>query len=137
MGFSYNHGMVTPMKGAVLHAARITGLNVANGSDCTIDEQLGAGFIDSVEHDAAGVYIVKLAAPWPPKVVIALAEIVHPTNTTDLLHARADAAGYDSATGWLTINVSNDDDSGAPVAADGGATDELHLLMVFGRYTTI
>lgn len=137
MGYSYNHGLVTPMKGAAILAATVTGLNVANGSNCTIAEDCSAGMISSVEHDAAGVYIVKFAAPYPAKVIAGFADIAHATGTTDLLEARLDAAGYNSTTGWLTINVSNDDDVGAPVAGDGAASDELHLFLVVGRYSIL
>lgn len=137
MGYSYNHGLVTPMKGASIVACTVTGLDASDGDDCTIADQGSSGQLASVEHDATGVYIVKFAAPYPTRVIAGFSQIQHATGTTDLLHARLDAAGYDEDTGWLTINVSNDDDSGAPVAANGGATDELHLFLVTARYTAI
>ena len=141
MSYSYNHGLVTPMKGAVIAAVKITELEVgaggtAIGADCVI-KQAGAGFVSSVEHDATGVYIIKLAAPYPPALLFCDPRISAAATTTDILTARYDSGSYDPATGWLTINVSDDDDSGAPIAADGLDTDELHVLMVFTRYSTL
>jgi hypothetical protein len=136
MGYSYNHGLVTPNKGIALVAARVSDLHVSTGENCTLDED-GSGFINAVEHDASGVYIVKLKGPYPPRLVAGFVQLSAAATTTDLLTARLDSGSYDADTGWLTINVSNDDDSGAPLAADGLETDELHLILVFARYTVV
>jgi hypothetical protein len=131
-----NNGLLTSMKGASILALLVSALDASNGDDCTLEETFGSDQVDSVEHDAAGVYIVKFAAPYPVNVVC-IPHIDAAATTSDILTARVDSSSYDSETGWLTINVSNDDDAGAPVAADGASTDMLHLLMVLSRYTTI
>lgn len=139
MSYSYNHGMVTPLKGVAISAVKITELDAAAtsvGENCTI-AQANAGFVSSVEHDATGVYIIKLAAPYPPALLLCHPVISNADGTTDLKHATYQSASYVPSTGWLTINVSNDDDSGAPVLIDGLATDELHVLLMFTRYSTL
>lgn len=133
MGYSYNHGLVTAMKGAAIQAARITGLN---SSPCTVAEQANAGFISSATI-SSGVVTLQLEAPYPPGLVIALAQVSSDDATTDIITARVDAGGYDATAGTLIINLSDDDDSGAPIAASPSSTDELHVLMVFKRYTNI
>ncbi len=137
MGYSYNHGLVTPMKGAVIFAARIKDLDEADGDDCTVADQGSAGYISSVEHDATGVYIIKLAAPYPPRLIACFPQISSAGATDDLRFARYDVDGYDEETGWITIHVTNDDDAGAGVAADGSATDELHVMLIMARYSII
>lgn len=139
MGHSYNHGLVTSMKGAALEAIRITGLNGAPGASATVTiaEQCGAGLVSSVLHTATGTYTLQLSQPYPPKVVIVSPEMSNADGTTDILTAAYKSNSYNATTGQLVIVVMNDDDSGAPVLADGGATDELHVFMIFRRYTTV
>lgn len=133
MGYSYNHGLVTANKGMGLVVCVITDLTE---DDCTVDEDFGAGFVASVSNDSAGVYTVQLAAPYPPKLKV-LPMLSVPDGTTDLRFARYETDSYDSEAGTFTVNIMDDDDSGAPALADPDATDELLLVMFPGRYTTI
>lgn len=130
---SYNHGLVTSMKGPALEAVRVTGLNNAT---CTVAEQCRSGFIKSVTKTGTGEYTFTLSLPYPPAIIICIPKINQAAVTDDILTARYDAASYSASAGTFVVHVANDDDSGAPVAADGGATDELHVLMMFRRYTT-
>ncbi len=134
MGYQYNNGLLTSTKGAAILALRVGTLDVANGDDCSLEETFGSGQVASVEHDATGVYIVKFAVPYPTSVVC-IPHIDAASATADILTARYDSGSYDSATGQCVINVSDDDDTTAPIAADGGATDELHLLFFVRRLT--
>jgi hypothetical protein len=131
MGHSYNHGLVTSMKGAAFEAIRITGMNT---SPCTISEQCASGFVSSATI-AAGVVTLQFAAPYPPKMVVCIPGYSSDDAVTDIITARVDSGSYNATTGQLVINLSNDDDAGAPIAASPAAADELHLFMVFKRYT--
>lgn len=133
MGHSYNHGLVTSMKGAAIEAVRIVGMDDATPS---VDEGCGAGLVDSVAL-AAGVVTVQLAAPYPPKLIVCIPSYSAAAATTDIITARYVTDSYDETAGTFQIALSNDDDAGAPIAASPGATDELHLLLVFGRYNGI
>lgn len=138
MGHSYNHGLVTSLKGAAIEAIRITALSTAPGVGvtATVAEQCNSGFVSSVKHEATGTYVLQLAAPYPPKLVVCHADCSQADGITDLRFAQYKSASYNATTGQLTILVMNDDDAGAPVLADGGATDELHVTMIFRRYNT-
>lgn len=130
MGHSYNHGLVTSNKGMTLDAIRVTGLNVANGSLCTIAEDCQSGLISSVTHTAAGVYTFQLSAPFPPKYV-RIAPVLSAANAAAApLNARYRSASYNATTGQFIVDISN-----AGVATDGGASDELMVDMEFRRYT--
>jgi hypothetical protein len=138
---SYNHGLVTSTKGLAIEAAKITTLDVAAGSGsthyCTIAEQGNSNLIASVEHTSTGVYTVTLNKPYPPALVLCIPAISSTSATTDLIHARYTDASYNSTTGTFTIQLINDDDSGAGVEVAGGSANELHLLMMFRRYTSV
>lgn len=135
MGYSYNNGLHTSSKGITIDALRVTDLDVADGAACTIAEDAKSGLVDSVTHTGTGVYTFQLSKPYPPKLVICQPQLSQVTNTTDLLFASYDSGSYNATTGTFVVNVSNDDDSGAPAAANGSATDELHVLLMFNRYT--
>lgn len=132
MGHSYNNGLHTASKGITFDAVRITGLD---GSTQTIAEDCKAGLISGCTKGSTGVYTLQLSRPYPPKIVICIPAISNADGTTDLRFPSYDTAGYDATNGTVTIRVSNDDDSGAPVLADGSSTDELHVLLAFNRYT--
>lgn len=137
MGYSYNHGMVTPMKGCAFLALQLTDLDVAGGEDVTIAEDGNAGMVASVEHDATGIYIFQMAAPYPPTLIACFPVISNADGATDLRFATYESGSYDAATGQFIVNVSDDDDTTAPVLADPAATDEMHVLLVFGLLTNI
>lgn len=126
-----NNGMNTSSKGLTVEGARITGLNVANGSPCTIAEDCKAGLIGSVIHTAIGIYTVQLTIPFPPKVVNIVPKLSCALATSPVLTARYQNGSYNPTTGTFVIFVSTT----AAAAADGGAADELHLDMKFNRYT--
>lgn len=129
---AYNHGLVTSMKGPAIEAVRITGLN---SSPCTIAEQCRSNFVLSATI-ASGVVTIQLNLPYPPALIGCWPAVSSDDATTDIITARYDAASYNATAGTLVINLSNDDDAGAPAAASPSATDELHVLMLFRRYTT-
>lgn len=131
MGHSYNHGLVTSMKGAAIEAVRITGLDSA---DNTIADQSAAGFVASSAIDT-GIVTVQLAAPYPPRLVVCLPKLSRADATEDILTASYVEDSYDPDAGTFDIAISNDDDSGAPIAGSPTATNELHVLMIFCRYT--
>lgn len=130
MGHSYNNGLHTASKAITYDAVRVTGLNVANGSACTIAEDCRAGLIASVTHTAAGVYTFQLSLPYPPKVVTVIPEVSSALATSADLRARYRNASYNATTGQFIVQTSV-----AAVATDGGAADELHVLLAFNRYT--
>lgn len=131
---SYNNGLHTSSKGITVDAVRVTGLNGADASLATIAEDCKSGLVASVTVTATGQYTFQLSKPYPPKLVICQPQLSQATETTDLLTASYDSGSYNATLGTFVVNVSNDDDAGAPVAAKGGATDELHVLMMFNRY---
>lgn len=135
MGYSYNNGLHTSSKGITFDALRVTDLDVANGAECTIAEDAKSGLVDSVTHTGTGVYTFQLSKPYPPKLVLCQPQLSRASETTDILFADYKSASYNATTGQFEVVVSNDDDVGAPAAADGGATDELHVLLSFNRYT--
>jgi hypothetical protein len=132
MGHAYNNGLHTTSKGITYDAVRITGLNT---SPCTVAEDCKSGLVSSVTKAVAGTVVLQLSAPYPPKLVTCIPQVSNANGTTDLLFAKYKTGGYDATTGQLTIFLCNDDDAGAPVLADGSATDELHVLLAFNRYT--
>lgn len=131
MAHAYNNGLHTSSKGFTVDAVRVTGLNVANGQLCTIAEDCKSGLVASVTHTGTGVYTFQLSIPYPPKVVSIQPQLSTTGPTGALLNARYQSASYNATTGQFVVNVSN----ATPAAADGGATDELHVVMNFNRYT--
>lgn len=131
MGHMLNNGFNTSSKGLTIEAVRVTGLNVANGQLCTIAEDCKAGFIGSVTHTALGIYTFQCTIPFPPKVVNIDPKLSAALTTSALLTARYQSGSYNPTTGQFVILVTNS----AAAAADGGATDELHVDMKFNRYT--
>lgn len=132
MGHSYNNGLHTTSKGITIDAVRITGLD---GDTQTIAEDCKSGLVSGCTKGSTGIYVIQLSKPYPPKIVICQPTMSNADGTTDLRFPTYGTAGYSASAGTITIRVSNDDDSGAPVLADGSATDELHVLMMFNRYT--
>lgn len=133
MGHSYNHGLVTSMKGAAIEAVRITDLDSASN---TIAEQSASGFVASSAIDT-GVVTVQLAAPYPPRLVVCIPKMSGASATEDILTARYVEDSYDADAGTFEIAISNDDDSGAPIAGSPSSANELHVLMMFCRYTAL
>lgn len=133
MGHSYNHGMVTSMKGPAIEAFRVSAMNT---SPCTIEEQCAAGVVSAVTI-SSGLVTVQLVAPYPPKLVICIPDYTGTSTTTDIISARYVENSYNATTGQFKIALSNDDDSGAPIAASPAAADELHVLCVFRRYNNL
>ena len=133
MGHSYNNGLHTTSKGITIDAVRIVGMD---GATQTIAEDCKSGLVTGCTKGATGVYVLQLSKPYPPKIVICQPSMSNADGVTDLRFPTYDTAGYSATNGTITIRVSNDDDAGAPVLADGSATDELHVLMMFNRYTT-
>jgi hypothetical protein len=131
MGHIFGYGMNTASKGITFDCVRVTGLNVANGSLCTIAEDAKAGLVSSVTHTGTGVYTFQLSQPFPPKVVGIQAELSCAAANSAILQARYQDGSYNATTGQFIINVT----SSAPAAADGGASNELHVSMAFNRYT--
>jgi len=132
MGHSYNNGLHTSSKGMTEDAIRLTGLNVATPTGTlTIAEDCKSGLVQSVTHTATGTYVFQLTAPYPPKVVNIQAELSATAANSAILQARYSTGSYNATTGQFTIFVSN----ATPAAADGSATDELHVNMKFNRYT--
>lgn len=132
MGHSYNNGLHTTSKGITVDAVRIESLDSATP---TIAEDCKSGLIASVSRAVAGVYVLQLSKPYPPKMVVCIPSVSQADGTTDILHAQVDQDGYDATAGTLTIYTMNDDDAGAPVLLSGAANQELHVLMMFNRYT--
>lgn len=129
MGHAYNHGLVTSMKGAAIESARITGMNTAN---CTIAEQCAAGVIKSVAI-AAGVVTVTLNGPYPPKLVTVLPSYSVASPSGAYIFARYIHGSYNATAGTFRVAVSST--PATPAAASPAAADELHLVMIFKRYT--
>lgn len=133
MGHSSNQGMTTTNKGLGINIAVITDLTE---DECTVSEDLGSGLISSVANGSTGIYTFQLAAPYPAKLFV-MPMLSNEDGATDLRFASYETGSYDSEAGTFIVNISNDDDSGAPALADPGATDELLLVMFTGRYTTL
>ena len=134
MPYQYNHGLVTPMKGAAIQAARIVDLDSAT---CTIAEQSAAGFLSSVTI-AAGLITVTVNGPRPPRLVACIPTYSTSATTDDIITARYVEDSWDADAGTFQIALSDDDDAGAPIAgAPASPTEELHLVMVFCRYTVL
>lgn len=129
---SYNHGVVTSMKGPAIEAFRITGMHT---SPCTVADQCKANLVASVTI-ATGVVTVQLNQPYPPALVACFTQYGSASATEDIITARPREAGYTASTGVLLIDLSNDDDVADPVAASPAAADELHVMAIFRRYTT-
>lgn len=135
---SYNHGLVTSAKGLAIEFVKLTGLDISPAADAelTVDDG-NSNLIASAITAATGVITVTLNKPYPPALLAVIPSLSQTSATTDLTHARYDNAGYDPDTGVFTIYLVNDDDSGAGVAVAGGADDELCMILVFHRYTTL
>jgi hypothetical protein len=127
MGNSLNHGLTTSAKGMSIQSVRITGLNVASP---TVAEDCRSGIISSISKTGTGVYQIQLATPWAPRLIACLCDLSTANGAGALLRARYRQASYNSTTGQFIIDIS----SAVPAAADGGAADELHLIMTFRRY---
>jgi len=134
MGHSYNNGLHTTSKGITVDSLRIVGLNT--GGTPVVEEDCKSGLIESVSQAVDGTVILQLSKPYPPKNVICHAQMSNADGTTDIVHAQPKQDGYDADTGTMTIFLMNDDDSGAPVlVAAPSATAELHVFLMFNRYT--
>lgn len=135
---SYNHGLVTSSKGMAIEFVKVTGLDVAPGASaaCTVDDA-NSNLVLSVIHSATGVYDFTLNKPYPPSLLAVIPAISSTSATTDLIHPRYDNESYSASAGTFSIHLINDDDAGAGVAVAGGADDELMVILVFGRYTTL
>jgi hypothetical protein len=136
---SYNHGLVTSSKGAAIEFVKLTGLNVAPGATSTsnlVVNDIRSGVINYARHTATGVITVQLSLPYPPSLPICLCDMSNADGITDLLHPTYRSNSYNATTGQFIVQITNDDDVGAGVLAAGGATDELHLVLAFRRYTT-
>lgn len=134
MGHFYNNGLHTTSKGITVDGVRITGLD--SGGDPVVAEDCKSGLISSVSQAVDGTVVLQLSKPYPPKIVICIPKCSNADGTTDIRHAEYKEDGYDPTAGTLTIFTMNDDDSGAPVlAALATATAELHVFMMFNRYT--
>lgn len=136
MGHSYNHGLVTSSKGLAIEFVKISALNVANGQNCTVDDGR-SGLVLKCVHTSTGIYTLTLNKPYPPKLLMANVGITSTSPTTDLIFARVTEGSYNAATGVLEIELINDDDSGAGVAVDGSATNQIHAILVFNRYNRL
>lgn len=132
MGHSYNHGLVTSMKGPALEAVRITGMNT---SPCTIQEQGAAGLVASATI-AAGIVTVQLALPYPPKLIICHPYVSGSNATQAVIYARFVQGSYNATTGQFQVALSNAPGP-TPTAATPAAADELHLLLIFKRYNIL
>lgn len=134
MGHSYNNGLHTTSKGITVDGARITGLNT--GGTPVVEEDCKSGLIESVSKGSTGVVTLQLSKPYPPKNVVVMPGVSNADGTTDIVFAQVKADGYDATNGTITIYLMNDDDSGAPVLVDApAASTELHVFMMFNRYT--
>lgn len=122
MGHMHQHGMNTSSRGMFVDSVCVTGLNVANGQLCTIAEDGKSGFVASVTHTATGVYTFQLTVPYPPRRIIIQPSMSATAATSVNLSPRYQTNSYNATTGQFIINVNN-----AGAAADGGATDELHV----------
>src|SRR5574338_158837 len=130
---SYNHGLVTSSKGMAIEFVKITGLN---GATQTVDDG-NSNLVLSCTKGATGVYTVTLNKPYPPSLLACMPAISSTSPTTDLIPPRYKDASYDPDAGTFEVHLINDDDAAAGVAVDGGAANELHLMLVFGRYNHI
>lgn len=134
---SYNHGLVTSSKGLAIEFMKVTGLSVAPGAAAAVTVNDGkSNLINSGIHSATGVYDFVLKLPYPPSLIACIPTISNANGTTDLVFPAYKSASYNPATGAFTIFLMNDDDVTAPVLVAGNATDELHVILVFRRYTT-
>lgn len=132
MGHSYNNGLHTTSKGITVDACRIVELDSATPE---VAEDCKSGLIASVSRAVEGTYVLQLSQPYPPKLVICIPKCSNADGTTDILHAEVKEDGYDATNGTLTIFTMNDDDSDAPVLLSGADGQELHVFMMFNRYT--
>lgn len=134
MGHSYNNGLHTTSKGITIDSLRIVGLNT--GGTPVVEEDCKSGLVASASQAVDGTVVLQLSQPYPPKNVVCFATMSNANGTTDIVFAQPKQDGYDAATGRMTIYLMNDDDSGAPVlVAAPSATAELHVILMFNRYT--
>lgn len=130
MGHAYNYGVVTSAKGFTTECIR---LKCTDGSGTLIiDEDCGAGLISSVSRSSAGLYVLQLAVPYPPKVIQVSPTLAPASQTTATLTCRYLRGSYSATAGTLSIAVSNAAGTGATDPANG---DEIHIDLNFRRYT--
>lgn len=130
MGHAYNNGLHTTSKGITYDNLRITGLNASP----VIAEDCKSGLVASVSRSGAGIYVLQLSVPYPPKIVRCDAAMASAAATSTTLTARYQNNSYNSTTGQLTINVSGGANPTTPAATDPGAADEMHVHLAFNRY---
>lgn len=128
MGHSYNNGLHTSSKGITIDAVRVTGLNLAT---CVIAEDCKSGLVSGVTKGTTGVYTFQLTLPYPPKMVVIDPRLTSTNGATAILTPRYREGSYNPTTGQFIIDVSN----ATPAAADASATAEMHVTMMFNRYT--
>lgn len=132
MGHSYNNGLHTSSKGITIDAVRIESLDSATP---TVAEDCKSGLVASVSRAVAGTYVLQLSKPYPPKMVVCIPGVSNANGTTASLQAEVKQDGYDATAGTVTIYLQNDDAVGVPVLTSGAANQELHVIMMFNRYT--
>lgn len=128
--YSYNHGLVTPSKGCAIECFRVTGLNNASP---TVDDGK-ALFVNSCTKSPTGTYTFQLNQPYPPSIICVQPELSQANGSTAILTAQYKSASYNATTGQFVIFVMTG--NATPSLADGGATDEMHVVMFVRRYTT-
>lgn len=126
MAHAYNNGLHTSSKGITYDNLRVTGLNASP----VVAEDCKSGLVASITRSGAGVYVLQLSLPFPPKLVNCTPVMASAGPTSAVLTARYQNASYNATLGQLTINV-----SAGTVATDPGVADEMHIHLAFNRYT--
>jgi hypothetical protein len=132
MGHAYNYGMVGSSKGLAVETLRLV---CTDGSGTlSVAEDGKAGLVSAVTRNAQGDYTVQLAKPYPPKIVTIQGEASTAGKTTASVNVRYKTASYDATAGTFSFFTS---DGAGTSAVDPANAQEIHLLVIFRRYTTM
>ena len=134
---SYNHGLVTSSKGMAIEFVKVTTLDETPGAavEATVEDG-NSNLILKVIHSATGTFDFYLNKPYPPSLLLCSPVMSTAAGTTDQFSTYK-SGSYSATTGIFTVFLSDDDGDGTPALADGAATDEMHVTLVFSRYTTL
>ena len=131
MGFSYNNGQVTPMKGTATVGCYVT--FGASGAVAALVDKGKSGFFALCVKTATGRYTFTVNSPLPASVVNVIPKLSLAASGDANRDAKYIEGSYSASAGTFEIDVRD----ATPALADPVNGSALHVEVTFQRYTNI
>lgn len=131
--YSCNHGMVSPLKGCIITAFRIT--IGATGAVASVDDEGKSNFVSGVTRNSSGIYTVQLNQPYPASMVICIPQLDVVDEDGEVVEASYQHDSYDASAGTFIINTQADEDNVTP--ADPTEGTSVHVFLIMQRLTNL